>query len=113
MYSELLRECAVRTNAFVDKRKKADAIKKQKKLSREEYIDALNGFCKPEDLVGVTATTGCAIFNQYLKENGKPLTGRNEFSRMVKETFCMKSKLVQTDHGHHAVVFVFDDDGDR
>lgn len=112
MYKEMLRDCAVRTNAFVDKRKSANSYEKRK-LSLAEYVDALKDFCEPEDLVGVTATTGCAIFNQYLKENGKPLTGRNTFSRMVKETFGMKSKFVQTDHGHHAVVFVFDDAAQR
>ena len=105
-YSDLLAQYAVRKDVDVDRRKKKE---EQKVLSRSEYIEALNDFCKPEDLVGVTATMGCVVFNRYLKEHGKPLTGRNTFSRMVKETFGMKSRLVNTGHGDYANVFVIDD----
>ncbi len=99
MYSEILREYAVRTNARV--------------VSNEEYIDALKKFCKPEDLIGITPTTGCAVFNRYLAEDNDkslPPIGRNTFSKLVKETFGMQTKVLRTDGGNYANMFIMDED---
>lgn len=110
MYSEVLKQYVVRQDAQVNKRRKSD---KPKALSRNEFVSALEDFCTPGDLVGITPTNGCIVFNQYLKEHGKPMTGRSTFSRMVKETFGMRLKHIRTGYGTYAYVFVFDEEDDE
>lgn len=106
MYSEILKQYVIRTDTNVDRRKKSEEEKKKKALAREEYIAALKDFCTADDLIGVNPTTGCCIFNRYLSEYGKPETGRNTFSRMAKETFGLETKLLRTDNGFYATVFI-------
>lgn len=99
MYGEILKEYAVRTNARV--------------VSNEEYADALKKFCKAENLVGITPSTGCVIFNRYLTEDSEeklPPIGRNTFSKLVKQTFGMQTKVLRTDRGNYANMFIMGDD---
>lgn len=109
MYSQQLRNMKVRTDAQVCRKRKADT---ERAMSKKEFIDALNNFCVADDLVGITPTSGCMLFNQYLKEIGKPMTGRSTFSRMVKETFNMRLKHVRTSYGTYAYVFVIDEEAE-
>lgn len=103
-YSDILKQYAVWSDTTVD-------AKMMDSVLKEEYIKSLIDFCKPEDLIGVSPSSGCFVFNQYLDEHGKKRTGKNTFIRMVKETFDLDIKVVQTDYaGRYASVFVFSDE---